>query len=70
MPGSGLHPAVTVINDLAKTYEMVLSNDYLPKLSSPCEYGNVSYSLRGTYLTDGYKDTVQAEVVEETVSIS
>lgn len=64
-PGSGLHPAVTVINDLAKTYEMVLSNDYLPKLSSPCEYGTVSYSLRGTYLTDGYKDTVQAEVVEE-----
>ena len=64
-PGSGLRPAVTVINDLAKTYEMVLSNDYLPKLSSPCEYGNVSYSLRGTYLTDGYKDTVQAEVVEE-----
>ncbi len=64
-PGSGLHPAVTVINDLAKTYEMVLSNDYLPKLSSPCEYGNVSYSLRGIYLTDGYKDTVQAEVVEE-----
>lgn len=64
-PGSDLHPAVTVINDLAKTYEMVLSNDYLPKLSSPCEYGNVSYSLRDTYLTDGYKDTVQAEVVEE-----
>ena len=64
-PGSGLHPAVTVINDLAKTYEMVLSNDYLPKLSSPCEYGTASYSLRGTYLTDGYKDTVQAEVVEE-----
>ena len=65
VPDSGPHPAVTVINDLAKTYEMVLSNDYLPKLSSPCEYGNVSYSLRGTYLTDGYKDTVQAEVVEE-----
>ena len=65
VPDSDLHPAVTVINDLAKTYEMVLSNDYLPKLSSPCEYGNVSYSLRGTYLTDGYKDTVQAEVVEE-----
>ena len=64
-PGSGLHPAVTVINDLAKTYEMVLSNDYLPKLSSPCEYGNVSYSLGGTYLTDGYKNKVQAEVVEE-----
>lgn len=64
-PGSGLGPAVTVINDLAKTYEMVLSNDYLPKLSSPCEYGNVSYSLRGTYLTDGYKNMVQAEVVEE-----
>ena len=64
-PSSSFHPAVTVINDLAKTYEMVLSNDYLPKLSSPCEYGNVSYSLRGTYLTDGYKDTVQAEVVEE-----
>ena len=64
-PGSGLSPAVTVINDLAKTYEMVLSNDYLPKLSSPCEYGNVSYSLRGTYLTDGYKNMVQAEVVEE-----
>ena len=64
-PGSGLHPAVTVINDLAKTYEMVLSNDYLPKLSSPCEYGNVSYSLRGTYLTDGYKDTVQVKVMEE-----
>lgn len=64
-PGSGLRPAVTVINDLAKTYEMVLSNDYLPKLSSPCEYGNVSYSLRGTYLTDGYKNMVQAEVVEE-----
>ena len=64
-PGSGLCPAVTVINDLAKTYEMVLSNDYLPKLSSPCEYGNVSYSLRGTYLTDGYKNMVQAEVVEE-----
>lgn len=65
VPGSGLRPAVTVINDLAKTYEMVLSNDYLPKLSSPCEYGNVSYSLRGTYLTDGYKNMVQAEVVEE-----
>ena len=65
VPGSDLHPAVTVINDLAKTYEMVLSNDYLPKLSSPCEYGNVSYSLRGTYLTDGYKDTVQVKVMEE-----
>ena len=64
-PGSGLRPAVTVINDLAKTYEMVLSNDYLPKLSSLCEYGNVSYSLRGTYLTDGYKDTVQVKVMEE-----
>ena len=64
-PSSSFQPAVTVINDLAKTYEMVLSNDYLPKLSSPCEYGTVSYSLRGTYLTDGYKDTVQAEVVEE-----
>ena len=64
-PGSGLRPAVTVINDLAKTYEMVLSSDYLPKLSSPCEYGNVSYSLRGTYLTDGYKDTVQVKVMEE-----
>lgn len=64
-PGSGLCPAVTVINDLAKTYEMVLSNDYLPKLSSPCEYGNVSYSLGGTHLTDGYKNVVQAEVVEE-----
>ena len=64
-PGSDLHPAVTVINDLAKTYEMVLSNDCLPKLSSPCEYGNVSYSLRSTHLTDGYKDTVQAEVVKE-----
>ena len=65
VPSSSFQPAVTVINDLAKTYEMVLSNDYLPKLSSPCEYGTVSYSLRGTYLTDGYKDTVQAEVVEE-----
>ena len=65
VPGSDLHPAVTVINDLAKTYEMVLSNDYLPKLSSPCEYGTVSYSLRGTYLTDGYKDTVQVKVMEE-----
>ena len=64
-PGSGLRPAVTVINDLAKTYEMVLSNDYLPKLSSPCEYGNVSYSLGDTYLLGGYKDVVQAEVVEE-----
>ena len=63
-PGSGLHPAVTVINDLAKTYEMVLSNDYLPELSSPCEYGNVSYSLGGTQLMFGYK-AVQAEVVEE-----
>lgn len=64
-PGSGLCPAVTVINDLAKTYEMVLSNDYLPKLSSPCEYGNVSYSLGGTYLMGGYKDTVQVKVMEE-----
>ena len=64
-PGSDFHPAVTVINDLAKTYEMLLTDSYLPKLSSPCGYGNVSYSLRGTYLTDGYKDTVQAEVVEE-----
>ena len=64
-PRSDFHPAVTVINDLAKTYEMVLSNDYLPKLSSPCEYGNVSYSLRGTYLTDGYKDTVQVKVMKE-----
>ena len=65
VPGSGLCPAVTVINDLAKTYEMVLSNDYLPKLSSPCEYGNVSYSLRDTYLMGGYKDTVQVKVMEE-----
>ena len=64
-PSSSFQPAVTVINDLAKTYEMVLFSDYLPKLSSPCEYGTVSYSLRGTYLTDGYKDTVQAEVVKE-----
>ena len=64
-PGSGLRPAVTVINNLAKTYEMVLSNDYLPKLSSPCEYGNVRYSLGSTHLTDGYKDTVQVKVVEE-----
>ena len=65
VPDSGPHPAVTVINDLAKTYEMVLSNDYLPKLSSPREYGNVSYSLGGTQLMDGYKNVVQAEVVEE-----
>lgn len=64
-PRSDFHPAVTVINGLAKTYEMVLSNDYLPMLSSPCEYGNVSYSLGSTHLTDGYKDTVQVEVVEE-----
>lgn len=64
-PRSGPLPAVTVINDLAKTYEMVLSNDYLPKLSSPCEYGNVSYSLGSTHLTDGYKDTVQVKVMEE-----
>lgn len=64
-PGSGLHPAVTVINDLAKTYEMVLSNDYLPTLSSPCEYGKVSYSLGSTHLLDGYKDTVQVKVMEE-----
>ena len=64
-PSSDFHPAVTVINDLAKTYEMVLSNDYLPELSSPCEYGNVSYSLGGTQLMFGYKDTVQVEVVEE-----
>ena len=63
-PGSDFHPAVTVINDLAKTYEMVLSNDYLPELSSPCEYGNVSYSLGGTQLMFGYK-AVHAEVVEE-----
>ena len=63
-PGSDFHPAVTVINGLAKTYEMVLSNDYLPELSSPCEYGNVRYSLGGTQLTNGYK-AVQAEVVEE-----
>ena len=64
-PRSDFHPAVTVINDLAKTYEMVLSNDYLPKLNSPCEYGNVSYSLRDTYLMFGYKDTVQVKVMEE-----
>ena len=64
-PSSGPLPAVRVINNLAKTYEMVLSNDYLPKLKSPCEYGNVSYSFGGTYLADGYKDMVQAEVVEE-----
>ena len=64
-PRSDFHPAVTVINGLAKTYEMVLSNDYLPELSSPCEYGNVSYSLGGTQLMFGYKDTVQVEVVEE-----
>ena len=64
-PRSDFHPAVTVINDLAKTYEMLLTDSYLPKLSSPCGYGNVSYSLSGTYLTDGYKDTVRAEVVEE-----
>ena len=64
-PISDFHPAVTVINGLAKTYEMVLSNDYLPELSSPCEYGNVSYSLGGTQLMFGYKDTVQVEVVEE-----
>ena len=64
-PSSGSLPAVRVINNLAKTYEMVLSNDYLPKLKSPCEYGNVSYSFGGTYLADGYKNVVQAEVVEE-----
>ena len=44
---------------------MVLSNDNFPELSSPCEYGNVSYSLGSTHLTNGYKDTVQVEVVEE-----
>lgn len=65
VPDSGPHPAVTVINNLAKTYEMVLSNDYLPKLSPPCEYGNVSYSLGSTHLMDGYKDTVQVKVMEE-----
>ena len=64
-PSATSQPAVTVINGLAKTYEMVLSDNYLPKLSSPCEYGNVSYSVEGTYLTDGYKDTVKAEIVEE-----
>ena len=64
-PEATLRPAVTVVNGLAKTYEMVLSDNYLPKLSSPCEYGNVSYSVKGTYLTDGYKDAVKAEIVEE-----
>ena len=64
-PETTIQTAVTVINGLAKTYEMVLSDNYLPKLSSPCEYGNVSYSVKGTYLTDGYKDTVKAEIVEE-----
>ena len=63
-PGVTIQPAVTVINGLAKTYEMALT-DNLPKLSSPCEYGSVSYSVEGTYLTDGYKDTVKAEIVEE-----
>lgn len=64
-PRSDFHPAVTVINDLAKTYEMLLTDSYLPKLSSPCGYGNVSYSLSGTYLMGGYKDTVQVKVMEE-----
>ena len=63
-PRATIQSAVTVINGLAKTYEMVLT-DNLPKLSSPCEYGSVSYSVKGTYLTDGYKDTVKAEIVEE-----
>ena len=64
-PKTTVQPAVTVINGLAKTYELVLTDNYLPKLSSPCEYGSVSYSVKGTYLTDGYKDTVKAEIVEE-----
>ena len=57
-------PAVTVINGLAKTYEMVLPDDSLPALASPCEYGSVSYSLDGIRLTDGY-DASKAEIVEE-----
>ena len=64
-PEVTVRPAVTVINGLAKTYEMVLSDSYLPKLDSLCEYGNVSYSVKGIYLTDGYEDTVTAEIVEE-----
>ena len=63
-PQTTIRSAVTVINGLAKTYEMVLA-DKLPELSPPCEYGSVSYSVKGTYLTDGYKDTVRAEIVEE-----
>ena len=31
-----LHPAVTIINDLAKTYEMVLST-HLPEVEFSCE---------------------------------
>ena len=61
---SGGHPAVTVINGLAKTYELELTEALLPKLSDPCKYGSISYSWKGSYLTDGYeKSTV--EVVEE-----
>ena len=56
--------ALTITNGLEKTYSFDLSA-LLPKLTAPCEYGSVSYSVKGTYLTDGYKDTVKAEIVEE-----
>ena len=45
-------PALTITNRLAKTYEMTLPD--LPALTSPCEYGDVSYSVKGVDLPDGY----------------
>ena len=56
--------ALVVTNDQAGTYELTLPD--LPALKSPCEYGDVSYSVNGDALVSIYRDAVtELKVVQE-----
>ena len=54
--------AATVVNDLARTYEIPLPA--LPALTAPREYGTITYAIEGTNLTNGY-EAATAQLVKD-----
>ena len=62
MPNFDKTVAATVVNDLARTYEITLPA--LPALTAPREYGTITYAIEGTNLTNGY-EAATAQLVKD-----
>ena len=62
MPNFDKTVAATVVNDLARTYEIPLPA--LPALTAPHEYGTITYAIEGTNLTNGY-EAATAQLVKD-----